>query len=264
MAIIVLDIIDGNSIEDNPEGLLAIRVARVQGLTGNPSAKLARALFAAGVPRRGDPHPSIPELVCVNRAAETLDLDYVNVTLTYKPPEFEDKEPNDSRPPQIRVGTTTQGSTTEIDIKGKPIQVKHTFKKKNGIDVVDPKTTIQIQEVAFQLPVTIAELSRREFRDPTGKSIQFVGKVNRLTFFGGAKRIWLCTAIEGISDDGGLSYQVNYVFQRNPETWDANVIMIDDETGRPPEDLVDDEGRKSYQIYKEVDFRKLRLGSGTI
>jgi hypothetical protein len=102
--------------------------------------------------------------------------------------------------------------------------------------------------------------SRREGFSPAFKSRNFVGRTNSGTWGGDPPGSWLCTRIEGVSDDGGQTFNVTYEFQYNIDTWLATVVFIDPDTGRPPENLIEGEGLKQVQVYPRVDFNLLNLG----
>ena len=124
-----------------------------------------------------------------------------------------------------------------------------------------------------------------ETRDPTDISREYAGKCNS----GGwgrdlfaAAREWLCTAITGISNDGGETWQVDYEFAYSERQkdgastgpgWDEFKYYVDPTTGKPPatveainyalDEGVGTGGWKRIKHYKELDFTALNLETHT-
>lgn len=69
---------------------------------------------------------------------------------------------------------------------------------------------------------------------------QYVGKTNLDNQFNLAphcpENTWRCNAIEGESNDGGITYEMEFEFEEAPEGWDQTAAFTD-ETGRSPPGL---------------------------
>ena len=283
MSIVVKDIQDGAEINRTVEGLEAIRIFQVSGLTGNRDVKLLNAILANGIPQRGEQHPSIPELAVSDISASPQGAENAEVSVTYKVLPFEEQEPDENQPPILTVGTTVQEDLTNLDIFGQQMLLNHTGvrqgKRSNETRQPD-KLPTQPGELAVQFPQTTISLQRREPNNPLFKSQEFAGKINSAPIFGDPPHVWLCTGITGTTDDGGESYNVTYEFQRSavPDTWDPIIVYIDTETDAPiatenfftkkkgpaaeGEVDADEVGIKKVQVYNEIDFNQLNIDFG--
>lgn len=253
-----IDVVEGASLSETQDGYEEIRVAWVDSLSGRADQRLYNAVRAAGVPRFGDPHPSIPNLRVVQRsAAFEGGNDRVVVTLTYRVPQANEGPPSDpaggaAQAGIVRVGSTVQGGTTQRDVFGDPIIVRH---KLQGSSEYTP----QGADVELSIPQLVLTETRKESGTPANTARAFVGRVNQFACFGGAARTWLCTRIEGTTNDRGASYEVTYEFQYNEQTWDATVVFRDPETGRPVDEPEEGEGIKTVQVYSVANFAALGL-----
>lgn len=266
-----VDIDEGPSVTIDQDGPHATRVARVFGLRGTPSARLWYATQAPGVPRYGDHHPWI-EFLPVSRvhavlASEgTTDIATVTIDYGFSPggigsPTYFDNEPSETALPQVEVLTTVQPATTqfELGIAGDKRQIVVS----KMVNVEDEAETEQAGSVEFQLPMETVRYMRREVQNPQGKARLYVGTINSTGVFNDGPHYWMCTRLDGMSDDGGATFNVTYEFQRNPDTWDPTVIFTDPETGKPAV-LTQNEinlgnAVKQVTIYRQTNFWLLNL-----
>lgn len=270
---VTVDITDGPSVELTKDGYRAVRIAKVGRLKGDGATRLFWAINAIGVPRYGDTHPVIEGLP-VSRVHATLasegTTDIAIVTIEYFYPtggnlHFANiDEVRESGLPQLEITSTVQPSTTQFatnDI-GTKTQITLDYERTDPVTQTTTPLPTQSGTVEYQLPMMVFRFSRREPADAyVGDAARdYVGKVNSVAIFGEAGiRYWMCTRIDGVSDDGGMTYNVTYEFQRHPDSWDATVIYVDPETGQPVPDPVTDIGIKTVQIYRAVDFDRLGL-----
>ena len=163
----------------------------------------------------------------------------------------------------FKLSATVGGEPLDITTAGTaPIYVEPWWTAYQG------GTTPQFQ------PTTTLTASRVESVSPGQKSKTYVGKVNSGTWSldpGCLAREWLCTGIDGSSNDRGSTWNVTYSFEYKPRIvdddrltgWDARVYYIDPDTGRPPSDCNSGdnkgEGYKVVQIYDEINFNALGL-----
>jgi hypothetical protein len=101
----------------------------------------------------------------------------------------------------------------------------------------------------------------KKTRTPWTIADRIVGKVNSEEYVNAAARTWLCTscnwklyAMADIAGEEKDSVLMEFEFQYNNETWDPVVEFIDEYTGKPPADLVEDTGYKTVQRQESVDF----------
>ena len=263
-----LDTIVGNEVVETEDGYEVDRTAIITGITGAAHKLEYNALQHAGLPKRGDPHPSIPGIICLRRSATlTGGNDKALVKLTYGVP-----KPNQQQtPPQppgtttgatgvIRVGASTQGTTTQKDINGTPVVLTHTFPKNYPDESFAGKIDYpQGADIDISAPNMVVTETRVEKVSPFRIAQIYVGTVNSRSVFGGAPRTYLCTRIEGITNDRGVTFEVSYEFQFNPQTWDATVVFRDPATGRPVDSPVQGKGIQTVRVYPEADFNNLGL-----
>ena len=175
---------------------------------------------------------------------------------------------------------------TNKDVDGNPIVVKYQYPNDSDIygdkagkteetgamvDILTPERTIEITRTEWGLTygrspgVDISDIIWQ-------KKWKYEKHINKETWhpIPGQMAIpvinthcWLCTGINATTNDSGVTYDVTYTFVfRDPIQegtshiggWNAEVVFVDPATGRPPKDLVDDEGKVVKQIYPEVDF----------
>jgi len=259
---VTIDVIEGGALNETEDGYEATRIAIVSGLSGNASALLYNAMNSGGVPAFSEPHPTIPRLRCVSRSAQLqAGNDIAHITLVYKIPKPQETPPNESGQGGgvVRIGSTVQSTTTQKDRFRTPISVTHTFPVTHEDAEFAGRKITQGVDVDVSVPQLVVSETRRENVTPIFKARLFVGTVNARTLWGGAARTYLCTRIDGQTSDNGLTYEVAYEFQYNPQTWDATVVFRDPVTQRPVDKPVDGEGIKTVTIYEERDFGQLDL-----
>lgn len=257
MAIVVKDLIDGATTSKNDVGFEATRVFQVSGLRGNRAARMFVALLAPGIPRRGFPHPVVPFIRVDVVDAVAQSQGQALVTVKYRKLDSDEEEEDEAPTPKITISAGVTTIRTQFDNKGKQILVQHTFNKGTG---KARKSEEQPGFVEILVPTVSVQFSRRETGSPGRKALDNVGRVNSRFFFSFKPRHWLCTRLDGNSQDGGITYNVLYEFQLNRKTWDATVAFFDKERNEHPPNLVDGEGLKTVQIYDLADFGKLNLG----
>lgn len=262
---LIADVVEGAALSENSEGYESTRVYLVTELGGNPDNRLYLAAQTPGLPRFGDPHPSIPGLRCVERqiVLSKGSHDSAQVTLTYRVPKAQETpagEPGPGGAPVagiVRVGSTVQQTTTQKDRTGSAITVTHTFPDTD--EEFGGKTIPQGVDVDISVPNLVLSETRNEARTPADTARAYVGTVNQFAIWGGAARTYLCTRIDGQTSDGGKSFEVAYEFQYNPATWDATVVFRDPRTQRPVDNPTQGQGLKTVRIYPEANFGALGL-----
>lgn len=275
---IIVDVTDGHSLELTADGPQIVHVAIVKNLSGTGAAVLYAAATAPGIGKVGDPHPNVPGAVITSIRAE-LEKDCVGIArviITYGQPTGGggfDNEPSETADCELELSSTVQSTATQFEWwldgnvwRKRQIILGHTFIREDPETQTSYEETIrQTGEVEFQQPMMVFQYRRREPSPPGSKALRHVGTVNDRTIFGDhPARSWMCTRIDGVSDDGGQTYNCTYEFQRAPlgETWDATVIVVDPETGKPvpdPDPAHDPPGIRTCQIYRETNFDALSL-----
>lgn len=271
---VISDIIDGVLIVsfDGAETTRKFLVTDIEAST--ESAVQLKAIEDPAIPKLGDNHPVIFGTPVFSMTAEvvenTPDAAWVTVTYKLRSPDARPILPiGESTPPVIDIGATVQSVQTNKNSDGKQITVSHTFPDKINPDTGEPITVTQGVLVDKQVAMPFARGTRREIITSRGiinKASLYVDRINATLFLGLPPKTWLCTGITGRSagdttaSGGADLFEVSYEFQsRFPDTWDAEVVFIDPETGQPPVGLVEGEGIKTEQVSNMVDFAPLGL-----
>ena len=256
-----------SSVVETINGYECIEVYNILDVSGDPRMRKFEALNADGLPRGGEQHPfPLQPLFCASRSVQLIDTDKAKVTCKFQPGTIDNVPPDEGAGStlQIRVGTTVQEVETSLDVNGDTIRVSYDY-----IDIDEQgnqtvRNESQTGTVKYQLPMTVVTLSRKETRDPLDKSRIFVGRMNSGSVFGDPAHWWLITKLEGESSNGGKSFNVTYEFQRKIGGWDPTVVFIDPDTGRPPEDILEQtlaggDAIRTVQVLGEADFFALGI-----
>lgn len=266
----------------------------VRGLVGADDRRMWSATFATGIPNLGAPD-DVAEGAILGRISidqRTDSPSQAEAELEYgffAEDEFINDPGTEPELAQIEVISTVVPVTTDYDVFGRPMILQHEFQSFDDADQPLPpvRAPDQAGEVEYHLPNHVVVFRRREPDSPgaTGrdgnfnKSKHYVGSINRDKVFGDQKHMWMCTRLDGRSDDGGQSYMVTYEFQRNEDSWNPVLVYRDPKTGAPvldpkvsakvkgnvvdPLDTVF--GRRPFQIYRDTVFHDLDLWvTGTI
>jgi len=255
-----IDFVDGATIQEDESGYKAVRVARVTGLSGDKAQRMYDALNAPGVPVYNESHPVIPGIYCKSRSAKAQGPESAMVTLEYRRPDSNGGSNPDED--QIEIGSSVQESETNTDVNGDLLKVYYLPED------ADPGTE-EIEQVctaSVAYPQTVLRIRRKEGRSPEDKATTYTGTVNSTSWRGYDANTWLCRSIQGISNDGGDTYDVTYEFQLNWYYWQAKVVYIDSSNGETPGDvsepgpgMIHGNGVGYYDMYPQMDFRNLGL-----
>lgn len=257
------DVVEGASLHLTVDQTEAVRAFIFNDLSGSPAARCREAVERPATPRIGDAHPEVPGIVCLDINCRALDTKSAEVTVSYGIPQALDLPPDETAPGTTEVGASVQATTTQRDVNGDVLLVEWA-PNVTSVNDITPSLPLKKQggRVDIQIPQPVMRLTRRESQAPWEKSLDYVGKVNSLPWNTGAVRTWLCVNISGTTSDGGITYDVSYEFQYNPETWDATVVFIDPETSKPPGDVeaqlaVGVNTIKTYIVYPDKNFGPL-------
>lgn len=277
------DIVDGNDGRKGRHGWELSRIAIVHGISPllNRWDKLAAAVAEIELTDPiGAAHPSEflwrnggPVVFLESFEPISLATDIVKVRIIYREfPFFESVYQVGATASQV---STNRGFLVDPELSGvadfiseilTDIQVKHTFPEdyldnpsyagntyKTGGEatVYVPERTITVTRQVVTSGDAISQLAKN-----------YVGKVNSIVWEfqpSDLSETWLCTGITGVSNDNGVSYTVTYNFTYREDKWYQTIVYIDPNTGRPPIDLVDGEGKKLYALQSNIDFNPLGL-----
>lgn len=288
------DIIEEATVRDSGDGPEITRGFHVTGLFGPVADRIVKALNDPKVPKLGSVHPTVGTLFVVERGATMVDQNQARVIITYRVPKVDAGEPKaeggdigkgapgttKKDKGTISVGATSSTREVFTDVTGKLMTVGHIIEKE--IKVTDPKTgveskvktkvpDIQVRSANIVEPNVVLTVSRIETGSPDQKAREFVGTVNEKPLGGALKAsklgvkgadppgTWLCTRITGDTQDGGLTYSVQYEFQYNPNGWFFVAQYIDKKTGQPPFLDLTGEETIAYDVYERKDFSALGI-----
>lgn len=250
-------IAEGGSAEDGTDGFRETVIYRVDGMTGDQATWLDRALQASGLPARFQAHPSRRGAIVTKRTATPDGPDAVRISILYSVPQGSGLQlDTDSGSGVLEVDATVTSEVVTLDINDNPITVTYDKPTEDDGDTVLVADT-QAIEANKQVAQMVLRRTRNESRARDDLARRYVGTVNRFSVWGYAAETILCTAIRSRSTDNGLTYEVAYEFQYNPRGWKFEAVYIDDETNRPPVDLIAGRGRKYVQVQPVEDFRRL-------
>jgi hypothetical protein len=249
MANVHIDIIDGNRGRQTRRGWVEReRFAIVSRLTGAGDAKLQAAITELQAnddycANYGDEHPAAPRCLLEALDPEHLTSEDVRVRMFYKRPEFEDEDGETV----IEVGSTLIQETVNTDVNGDLMTVEYNGQSQSGsVSIPVPQSTVRYQ---LRLDSPPGDLSRA-----------YVGKLNSGGWWADTAaepRTWLCTSIVGVSDDDGETYLTTFEFAYLEDTYDEEVVYIDPETGRMPDDIEIGTGTAVFQVIDAVSFNDI-------
>jgi hypothetical protein len=263
----VQDLVDEASYEATLSGITATRKFLVTGLSDQPHKKLYQASLLPGIPQRTQVHPSIPGLVVSSVSVRPVpgSAAMAWVSVAYESPTKNTTTPSEFANTEIEVGATVSALDTSVDKDGNEMVLYHTQETtdEDG-NVITKELPPQPGKASVQEPNPYISFQRREpIPFDIDKSINNVGHVNKVQWYGSSPRTWLCTAIRARLD--GDAFQVSYEFQYRARTWDVELVYTDPSTGAPVADAVEDVGRAKFQIYPEADFNRLGIvGKGRL
>src|ERR1700733_13466272 len=102
------DLVEGASAKYSKEGWTAIRTFLFNNVdASDPSGTVSNLIQSDRVPQRGDPHPSL-DIQADDISGEAKSPTQVSITVTYKLLSAITREPDDSKPGLISVGSSVQ------------------------------------------------------------------------------------------------------------------------------------------------------------
>lgn len=258
---IVADKIERASVNESADGIELVRVFDITDLDGEPSARAARALFAPGVPRLGDPHPVVGNATVTDRAFEYLDPESATVIVTYRTPQIGTAAGAVQQAGGVAIlsvdfSATTFTERTDRDINGRPMvnfyQVLNSLTSEAvELDAYRPQLMVRIRHTRAALP---RELAKR-----------FIGAVNRDAWGGEGPETWLCTGFTTERDAGQVVCTFEALYRadtwRVPHVMRVNGLPVTQKAidPRPLVRPTEGEGVKFFQLYRPETFADLGL-----
>ena len=257
MSVNYKDLIDGNNALLTRTGWQLTRIAIVSGATGTGHSKILDAFNRLG-DNIGDQHPSLPTAYLMNISPMSISSDTVKFRLDYAEYPFADTV--------VSIGSTVSQIEANKDVNDEVFELEYTYPSDYHISDYASETITTGAVIALYAPETLMTVRKHitgtNYLEVVNYSRDYVGKTNMsgwLIHPTSPENTWLCTGITGETDDGGLTYLVTYSFHYREEGWDSEIVYMDPNTGKPPSDVVDDVGIKTYQMYETANFNNLYL-----
>jgi len=234
--------------------------SRVVDLTDTTYETLMTALDVSGIPAAGSTLTGAPNLILTERNPKLVNKGVVDVDLVY---EHFMNEGQDLDTPlgglsTGRISANVQQVTSNLDGDDVPITVEHTY------PATDPdwpgETKTQGGEIQYYQPQrTIFLQGIKDTFRPWVIANSIIGKVNSTTWSGEGRHEWMCTNVTWTLYDRDTQnrYLMTFEFQHNPDSWNPTAVFIDERTGRPPVDLVEDEGYKYIRKHDAINFERV-------
>jgi len=240
-------------------GTKIVRRFLVSEIEGNKFDIIPLAVIAGGVPIIGELHPSVPFQIVDSITTEVKGSNEVGLNINYTSAQFAVDE---EAQVHITISATVQAVLTNefVEGGGKKLMVLEYEYPPDEDPEGTPGPKKIVPTATKQQALIVVTLSRLESKDPLNKAVLFVDKTNERNFLGTGPRTWLCASINGVSNDGGKTYQVTYVFEFQRESWDVVLAFTDKETGEIPIDVEEQpEAKKTFQLQFVNDFGDLEL-----
>jgi len=234
---------------------------RIVGLTDAGLAVLTTALGL--VPAAGSALAGFPDLILRERNPKLVEEEpgVVDVDLVY---EHHTAGGQAITAPVtgsmvVRASARVQQTKTNKDIFGDTISLSHTYPSS---DKGRPgETFTQGGEVDyFRVMRSFVVEGVRVTNNAWLIANSIIGKINQTAWSGGEIHEWMCVGVEwSLIQLAGASsrYTFRFELQHNPDTWNPQVVFIDDRTGKPPTGLIQDVGFKTVRILAEADFESV-------
>lgn len=225
-------------------------VMDVSGLTGTRGSMLWAALNHPRVPRKGERHPSVNNMLAQTIDGELISGDTARLTIGYEESSeagviYTNKKEN-TKDGLIQIGGSITTGPTQLDKDGVPLTVQ--FISTTGV-VSTQGVTVQVAR-----PQSSRRIERTETVPDLSLSDKFTGTVNQFSIWGRPARTLLCRSIQFTSRDGGVTWAGSYEFQYNEDTWDVYMYFKDKDTGDPKVGITRTNGIERRRVLKEEDF----------
>lgn len=227
----IIDIIEGSEVREGGEGYEATRIFVVEVAEGTAaSAKCYAALTASGIPARGEAHPTIPGLVAEQRSATPLAgkaRNKIIVKIGYRVLSATDIA--DSGAAVMEVSATLSAETTSRDSQGRLIYTMQTLYELDADgSFKSAKTEYNLQQFELQVPTVVLTYKRKQTRNPARDALEFLGKVGDFRKTTNPYTApWLCTSIEGTTENGGQTYDASFQFMFKKYGWLGRIPRIE-------------------------------------
>ena len=248
MAIVVTPDHPRSNERDSLDGIVAERAFTVQGLTGASDTILTQARTAPGIPSRGDAHPSLAGIICIEVSAAAVNESMAMVTCRYE-------QSTPASYPEgggqfVTVDSTSASETYYFDINDTRLSATYSgilgsFTHYPSATIDEALVTVTYRRYEQTSEAAIAQLA-----------LDYVERVNDLQWAGWAEKTWKVDDIQSRPHGERNQWrEVQYVLTYNPRTWMFLSRVV--RGGRVPEDSTDGNGFRRQDVRQLADFTQL-------
>lgn len=263
MATVIEDLMSGARATTDEQGMSVTRVFLIDDLTGPASTKMAQALSQTGIPRRGQPHPTIAGLSAFQIDYEPISPTQIRVEVIYRAPDIRFTV-GDLNYEQISIDAVTELQQTQFDKDGRQMIVTARVEVEDENGNTELRDVDQVVEADIEVPRKVIRVSSNLRANDAEVASAYVGTVNNANFKGYAPRTLLCTNYSVNTPDGSDTWTREIELVYKPDSWDLTAVFIDPDTGRPQEGIRLGQGVRKFRIYREANFNGLRIRSNRI
>lgn len=255
-----LDKIRNASIRQTSAGVEATRIAHLTEISGRPDARAQSALGAPGLPRYGDPHPSIPGLRLVDILLSALDVRQWQATLVYRVPSPDELVHAEAPGTVLNVEWFSANVTVDrlfdadgnrmfhwyagnpesISVTGGNVKVIRSNTRQLGVK--GERADVQIPSVGVRVLMTEATDVRPRRR--------FIGTTNSSYWSGDPPETWLFSGVAGRLEQGRWLNTYELIYR--VDGWRLESVI--EFNGAPPSDATEGNGITHFKVYESVNF----------
>lgn len=259
-------------VRQSETGTQALRTAIVINVVGDTvNQQLEDAVDE--LPNLGAPHPDWYGYHLQQRNPTFIRNGVVRVRLVYGTSSKHSGSPPPSTSNFIEIGANLSQEETSRDADGDVVTLSYTYPEDYELEEKwQGQTHTVTASMPYMVPETTLRISKRlnSYTIIKNQAKTYVGTTNTAGWAmdpGAVAGSWLCTSVQGVSNDGGQTYTVTYEFQyRRGEAkdtggyrhWEVRAVFYDEKSGRIPNiaDL-DADSDKWVDVFKQLNFNNL-------
>ena len=252
------DLTQGHRVVRDGSDIVITRVFWVRNLTDAPQFQLLEAITQAQIPSYGDQYPwgapveypTFEETYVRSITAEPYGAAAAKVTVEY----------GYVQPATVNVSDFAGNDSPEVKNITASVASKKASKDILAADMTLtlPATRSSwpsyISEAEILKPVGTLVFERTEKTSPAARMRTYMGKINSLVEGPFAAKSLLCSNIDAVTEDGGVTWSVTYEFRYDPDLWQHRDIYKGSDGKVPPGATL-----QTWDILEAVDFAPLGI-----
>lgn len=276
------DLIDSGSLRETAGGITAVTEYLVSGVTGGADTLRSNALQATGVPRLGDPHPSISGISVIEREVVPVsgspskwkiriifespalsdfggDAGAIDVSSPYSKMAWSGSVRSESE----EVSTDADGNTLLVTYRGRPVLDSldpYSGNVTTGTPYVYARYSF-VHSAEIERPLMTLTGSRWERDDPERRSAASQGHTNLVAWRGYEPETMLIREISFDPNPQIGGWDVRYVLVYDPRTWRTErTFRIGTHIGfQTPQDATIGNGIERFKMFPTAAFSALGI-----